>query len=83
MAQFLPRRMQDAEWPESHDAVRFLVRTAPDSNGRQDFYALWWQSGHRRGQFFHADLDQHVRKAKREGVEVDVVEHFGSLKAAA
>ena len=74
----------DADWPADRDTVRFLVRTKPNRDGLQDFYALWWLGGSRQARFFHAKrLDEQKCAARREGITIEVVEHFGPLARVA
>ena len=74
----------DADWPTDRDTVRFLVRTKPNRDGLQDFYALWWLGGSRQARFFHAKLlDEQKRAARRESVTIEVIERFGPLSRVA
>lgn len=53
-------------------AFVLTIESEPDRDGRQTFVLDWTQDGRRRGQYFRAVVDDHVRDLRARGHEVEV-----------
>ncbi len=75
---------RDLPYPADPEMVRFVVRTLPDTRGKQNFFAL---RSTEDGQPLFAShtgqcLRAHRSQARREGMRVEVVEMLAAHRLA-